>query len=38
MKKYSEHASRMVEIFGYNTNYILIHDQTMSRLNTENVR
>jgi hypothetical protein len=37
-KKYSEHAGRMVDIFKYNTNYTLIHDQTMSRLNIENVR
>jgi len=38
MKKYSEHAGRMVEIFRCNTNYTLIHDQTISRLNIENVR
>ena len=36
-KKYSEHAGRMVEIFRYSTNYTLIHDETMSRLNIENV-
>ena len=38
IKKYSEHAGRMVEIFRCNTNYTLIHDQTISRLNIQNVR